>query len=191
MSRALALLPVRSPSLSLSNEAICRAAALLAVAAMAGWLAVLGRPLGPEGALRWWNGDLSIAHNSQHLNDGYSLLHLSFGALIYLLVRRFNPGLERPRLGLAVVLSAVTWEAIENLPSVIAMFNPDGQAASYAGDSIVNALGDVAFALVGLAAARRMSLVGVAAMLIGIELACAWLIGDGLIWGSLRLTELA
>ena len=162
----------------------------MSVAVLACWLWLLGRPLAPP-ELRLWSGDLSAAGNSQHLSDGYSLLHLSFGALIAALMRRFNPGLGGGRLALTVVLSAAVWEAVENLPVMVAMFNAPAGAASYRGDSIVNALGDIACACAGFLLARRLSWHGIAAMLVGIELACAFLIGDGLAWGTLRLLRLA
>ena len=165
-------------------------AALLSVAVLACWLGLLGRPLAPPGGLRLWAGDLGTG-NSQQLSDGYSLLHLSFGALIAALMRRFNPRLGGGRLALTVVLSAVVWEAVENLPPIIALFSAPAGAASYHGDSIANSLGDVAFAGVGFVIARKLSWRGLAALLTGIELACALLIGDGLVWGSLRLAGLA
>jgi hypothetical protein len=126
-------------------------------------------------------------HNSQHLADGYSLLHISFGALIYKLVRRFNPDLRGAYLALTAVASAALWEAIENLPPLIAAFNSPGFAQTYQGDSIVNALGDVAFVGAGFALALRLAPTAIWAGVLGIELACAALINDGLVWGSARL----
>jgi len=155
------------------------------------WLTLLGRPVVPAAGLRLWSGGVEAASNSQHVSDTYSLLHLSFGALIAALMRRFNPRLGGGRLALTVVLSAVMWEAIENLPPVIALFSSPAGGASYHGDSIVNSLVDVAFAAAGFALARRLTWLGIALMLVGIELACALLIGDGLVWGSLRLAGLA
>lgn len=154
---------------------------------MIAWLALLGRPLGPEGPLRLWNSDLGPAHNSQHLADGYSLLHLSFGALVWALLRRFNPALGGARLALTIAISAATWEAIENLPPVIAMFNQPGMSASYQGDSIVNALSDAAFASAGFVAAMRLPWPAIWGGIGAIELACAALVGDGLLWGSARM----
>ncbi|MCW3797097.1 DUF2585 family protein [Sphingomonas sp. BN140010] len=165
-------------------------AALLSVAVLACWLGLLGRPLAPPSGLRLWSGDLARG-NSQQLSDGYSLLHLSFGALIAALMRRYNPRLGGGRLALTVVLSAVVWEAVENLPPVITLFSAPAGAASYHGDSIVNSLGDVVFAGAGFVLARQLSWRGIVALLVGIELACALLIGDGLLWGSLRLAGLA
>jgi hypothetical protein len=126
-------------------------------------------------------------HNSQHVADGYSLLHISFGALVHKFVRRFNSGLTGAHLALTAVGSAAVWEAIENLPPLIAAFNAPGFAQIYQGDSIVNALGDVAFVGAGFALARRLAPTGIWAGVLGIELACAALINDGLVWGSTRL----
>jgi hypothetical protein len=190
MSRA-AVLPLPSatfdrPRRSPDADARFWTAAVLSVAVLAGWLGLLGRPFAPPG-VQLWSGDLSAASNSQHLADGYSLLHLSFGALIAALMRRFNARLGGGRLALTVVLSAAVWEAVENLPVVVALFNAPAGAASYQGDSIVNSLGDIGCACAGFLLARRLGWRGIGAMLLGIELACAFLIRDGLVWGSLRL----
>jgi hypothetical protein len=190
-----AVLPFSSATLGSSRpspevEVRFWVAAALSVAVLACWLGLLGRPFAPPG-LRLWSGDLSAAANSQHLGDGYSLLHLSFGALIAALMQRFNPRLDGGRLALTVVLSAVVWEAVENLPVVVAMFNGPASAGTYRGDSIINSMADIGLAGAGFLVGRRLSWRGIAAMLAAIELACAVLIGDGLVWGSLRLARLA
>ncbi|MDQ3078741.1 MAG: DUF2585 family protein [Pseudomonadota bacterium] len=161
-----------------------------AILVLVGWLALLGRPWLPGQPLRLWNGDFRLIHNSQHLADGYSLLHLSFGALIFALTHQFNPALDRGRLALTIVASAVTWEALENLPSVIALFNPPVGHPSYGGDSIINALGDVIFAGTGFALAMQISRRMLWLMILGIEFASAALIRDGLVWGTMRLIGL-
>lgn len=164
--------------------------AIAAIGGMTGWLALLGRPWWPEGPLRLWNGDLSLAHDSQHLADGYSLLHVSFGALIWALLHRLNPSLSGARRALAVAASAAFWEAIENLPAVVALFNSPSSGPTYGGDSIVNSLGDAAFACAGFALAMKLSRRGLWLLIAAIELACAMLISDGLLWGVLRLAKL-
>jgi len=166
-------------------------AAALSVAVLVACLTLLGRPWGPPAGLRPWSGDLGASANSQHFSDGYSLLHLSFGALIAIVMRRFNPTLGGGRLGLTVVLSAVVWEVMENLPPVVALFNSAGEGGIYRGDSIANSLGDLLFATIGFLGARRLSGWLIAALLVAIELACALLIADGLLWGSLRLAGVA
>lgn len=192
MSQIAVAFPSQPPQLSpphgrLTADSWSWLLAIGLLAAMIGWLALLGRPWGPEGALRWWNSDLGLVHNSQHLADGYSLLHLSFGALICALVRRFNPRLSGARLALTLVASAAVWEGMENLPAVVALFNPPGVAASYGGDSIVNALGDVAFAGAGFALAMRAPWWTLWAGIAMIEMVCAVLVKDGLVWGAARL----
>lgn len=180
----------RSGDRLLGREAHLWLLAVAAIGAMTAWLALLQRPWLPEGHLRLWNWDLSLANNSQHLADGYSLLHISFGALIWAILRRFNPTLSRARLTLTVAASAASWEAIENLPAVVALFNPPASEPSYGGDSIVNALGDAAFACAGFSLAKNLSGNELWLLIAAIELACAVLIGDGLLWGSAQLTGL-
>ncbi|HEX8401524.1 MAG TPA: DUF2585 family protein [Allosphingosinicella sp.] len=160
------------------------AAAAGLVAVLLIWLTALNRPLlCPCGAVRFWAPD----HDSQHLSDWYSLLHISFGFGLALLVNHVQPAWPLPRKGLVVLASSALWEGIENLPVVIARFNTPGAPGSYGGDTIVNALGDTIFVLGGFLLATRVrpGIVVVAALLI--EAAVWFAIRDGLLVGTLRL----
>jgi hypothetical protein len=133
-----------------------------------------------------WNSELTLQHNSQHVADAYSLLHLSIGSFIYMLTQHFNQTLRWTHWAVVGLASAAAWEAVENLPALIALFNPPGLEV-YHGDSILNALGDVVFVCAGLALATRLRPGALWAAIAGIELACAVLIQDSILWGTVRI----
>lgn len=137
---------------------------LLANAAVVLWLWTLGRSLLPlERPLQWFSLGAGPQHNSQHLADIYSLVHAAAGAGLHLFLG--SAWSFRPlwlRLLLAVASSSV-WEMVENTPWVIALFNNLQGPDTYPGDSIVNALSDTAFVVLGFLASRLMPVWAVAA----------------------------
>ena len=147
------------------------------------WLQALGRPvLCSCGILRLWGPH----HDSQHLSDWYSLLHLSFGLALYVLIARFQPRWPMSLQAVVALFGSVTWEAVENLPAVIAMFNAGG-SQDYSGDTILNALGDTAFVLAGCLLAARLSTRAIVSVAAAIE-ATTWLaINDSIVVGAARL----
>lgn len=160
------------------------AVALLSLAALVVWLLALGRPLICDcGTVRLW----APGDDSQHFSDWYSWLHLSFGLGLFLLVTHFQPRWPlAPKLFIAVI-GSVAWEAIENLPGVIALFNPPGEQGSYRGDTVLNALGDTGFVLAGAALAARLSTRAIVLLAVLIEVAVWLAIRDGLVVGSAKL----
>ena len=103
-----------------------------------------------------WAGDIWSGHNSQHLLDPYSLSHLLHGLLFYALLRplagRSSWG---TRLVLATALEAA-WELAENSQAVIGRYRSVTLALGYAGDSLLNSLGDISSCGVGFLLASRL-----------------------------------
>lgn len=156
-------------------------------------LRAMGRPTGCAcGADLLWQGAMDPARNSRHLADPYSLLHLGFGIAVFLVLAAMRPHWRRRDLILLVVVSSAIWEAVENLPAVIALFGTRaGDPRAYAGDSLLNSLGDTGFALLGGLVATllpvRLAIAVIALIEIGVTLA----IRDGYVAGLLRATGLA
>jgi hypothetical protein len=150
------------------------------------WLMLLGRDATcPCGDVRFWQGMPTPTDTSQQFADWYSLIHGVFGMALFLAIIWIKP---RWSLGTALVAGmggSAVWEAVENMPVVIAIFHqsPD----SYAGDSILNAFGDMVFVVVGFFLAERLPLALTAALAVAAEITVAVVMGDGLILGSLRL----
>jgi hypothetical protein len=136
-------------------------AAWLAVAAVVAAAAVVLRLEGRLwlcacGRLLPWVGDAWSADTSQHLFDPYSFTHVlhgfAFCGLLALLAPRAG---WRWRLVLAVALEAA-WEVVENTEYVVNRYREATAALGYAGDTVVNSLGDVAACAIGFLVARRL-----------------------------------
>lgn len=187
-----------TPSHSIRCPLLSRLAAWPAVAACLGillvngavvlWLSFLGRGFLPaSGPLQLWNGSTLPSDNSQHLMDGYSLLHAMSGAGLWFVAKALWP--EQPvRVRLLLVLaSSGVWEAVENTPWVIALFNDPLRPDAYHGDSIVNALSDSAFVGLGFLAARSLPPWTIVTLAVLIEVGLVVLIRDGFVLGTARL----
>lgn len=152
------------------------------------WLLALGRKVyPPSGVLMFWSGDLGPGGNSQHLSDWYSFLHVSFGIALFLAVDAMKPGWHLTSKLAATVAGSGVWEAVENTPFVISLFVDPNLPGAYHGDSVVNSLGDMGFAIGGFLLASvlpvRVSLIVIAV----IEVVVGVSIGDGLVLGGLRV----
>ena len=103
-----------------------------------------------------WVGDICSSNNSQQLFDPYSFTHILHGFLLFwitsLLFRRLAPEWQ---ISLAL-LSEALWEVFENTEFVINRYRTETAALGYAGDTVVNSLGDLLCALVGMMIARQL-----------------------------------
>jgi hypothetical protein len=150
------------------------------------WLVMLGHEATCAcGDVRFWQGMPTPTDNSQQFSDWYSLIHSVFGMALFLAITRVKPSWSLGTVLVAAMGGSAIWEAIENTPAVIAIFHqsPD----SYAGDSILNAFGDMVFVVVGFFLAERLPMAVTAALAVAAEITVAAVMGDGLILGALRL----
>jgi len=123
------------------------------------------------GRLTPWSGDIHSEHNSQHLVDPYSFTHVEHGLLLYALLRPFarwlGPG---RRLILAVAFEAL-WEILENSPAVIERYRQATISLGYAGDTVINSLGDIAACAFGFLLAKRLPVRWSVAFVLAVEAA--------------------
>jgi hypothetical protein len=118
------------------------------------------------GRVLLWFGDAWASGTSQHLLDPYSFTHMLHGFLlcwlILWLLPRWRGGWQ---LWLAMTIEC-GWELLENSTFVIQRYRTQTAALGYAGDSIVNSVGDVLICGLGFLLARKLgfrrSLVGFA-----------------------------
>ncbi|WP_263786187.1 DUF2585 domain-containing protein [Salinibacter grassmerensis] len=158
-------------------------------------LSLLGRTLwGAGGSLMFWTGDIHGPLNSQCLADPFTLVHFTHGLVLFLSLswaaQKRSP---TTRFGAAYALEAI-WEIAENTTFAIEAFRRQGMQQGYYGDSILNAVGDLVTAGIGVGVATILAartswkvVVGLIAMLEVL----AWLwIREGvfLILGRLLLT---
>ena len=164
----------------------------LAIGAIFGLAAVALRLEGHRfwcrcGRLTLWSGDIHSAHNSQHLVDPYSFTHVEHGLLLYAMLRPFarwlGPG---GRLILAVAIEGI-WEVVENSAAVIERYRQATIALGYAGDSVVNSMGDIAACTLGLLLAQRLPVRWSVALLATVELVLLAIYRDNLTLNVLML----
>lgn len=161
---------------------------LLVNGAVVLWLMLLGRSFLPQGVpMDWWNPSVLSAHNSQHLTDPYSALHAISGAALFFVACAVRPAWPLHRRLLLAIACSGLWEAVENTPWVIALFNDPEGAAIYSGDSIVNALSDTGFVALGFLAAHSLPRWIIVAGGVGAEICVALMIHDGFVLGTARL----
>jgi hypothetical protein len=121
------------------------------------------------GRLTPWSGDIFSSHNSQHLLDPYTFTHMEHGVLIYaalwLCARRLRPA---SRFMIAVGVEAL-WEVLENSPAVIERYRQATISLGYAGDTVINSLGDIAACALGFYLAQRLPVRWSVGLLIAVE----------------------
>jgi len=156
--------------------------AFVAVIVLTGGLELgMGRSLlGPDGRFGLWEGNIWSSACSQRLVDPYSLSHIVHGMLFYCalwLVARQLPA--RQRFLVAVLLEA-GWEILENSPFIVNRYRQVTIALGYDGDSVLNSLSDVVMMSLGFLLAFRLRPWITVAMLIAMEVGCAFWIRDNL-----------
>ncbi|MDR4308485.1 DUF2585 domain-containing protein [Chelatococcus sambhunathii] len=167
------------------SAAVWGAAALAAMAGFAAILLAMGRDaICPCGSVELWHGAANDGGTSQHISDWYSLSHVIHGFLFYGAAhligrwRRASVG-----FGLALVVAILVeggWELVENSPVIIDRYRETTASDSYAGDSVLNSLADIAFMVLGFLAARVAPVWLIVAAAIAMELVALWVIRDNL-----------
>jgi hypothetical protein len=144
------------------------------------------RPWWCKYGVGFWSG-VATHCTSQHFLDPYALTHVLHGVLFYWLLRPFAERVALPWRLLAAFALEIAWEILENSPWVIARYRQDTAAFDYTGDSILNALGDLAACAAGIAFAARMPWKASLAFFIIAELLLAATIRDNLTLNVLML----
>ena len=110
------------------------------------------------GHLAVWVSDWCSSNTSQQLLDPYSFTHILHGFLFFWLIALLFKRKPRAWQLLLAMLLESAWEVFENTSFVINKYRTETAALGYTGDTIVNSLGDLACALLGLVIARRLGL---------------------------------
>ncbi len=121
-------------------------------------LALMGRVWWCQAGDLWpWSWNVWSQHNSQHLVDPYSLSHLQHGIGLYLVLTALaGRHLTRPSRALCVATVEAVWELVENTNWMIERYRATTMSLGYAGDSILNSLGDYGTCLIGVWLAQRL-----------------------------------
>jgi hypothetical protein len=161
----------------------------LAIVAVVAWVHFrMGRaPLCPCG-FKLWHGGRGDAGVSQHLADWYAFSHILHGFIFYWLLTVLSRGRlsVAARLLIAVLIEGA-WELLENSPFVIERYRAHTIARTYAGDSIVNSVGDMLAMVTGFLLAARLPAWVTVFLGVAIEAGLLWVIRDNLILNILML----
>ena len=134
----------------------------------------------PCGYVAFWYGDINSPGNSQHLFDPYTFTHVIHGFLFIALVQLLRPQWADPwKIAGALSLEAL-WEVIENSAYIIQRYRSQTVSLGYAGDSIVNSLGDLIACAVGVLIARRLGVARTIAVAVAIEIVLLIVVRDNL-----------
>jgi hypothetical protein len=79
---------------------------------------------------------------SQHLLDPYSLSHGLHGVLLFFALAPLAKWMPLERRWVLAIAIEVGWEVLENSPIIIERYRNGTASLDYAGDSILNSLGD-------------------------------------------------
>ncbi|MFD2238347.1 DUF2585 family protein [Aureimonas populi] len=184
--------PFLTERTSLADTPAGRIAIAVAIlAALVLWLLAAGRPAAcPCGTVRLFVADAASPQTSQQVADWYSALHIVFGLALWLWLDTIRPHWPVGRRLLVAFASAAIWEAVENLPFIIAVFGNAPGAPPYAGDSILNAVADTLFVVLGFLIGRALPGWAMLTLALGLE-ALVWsMANDGYALGALRVLGL-
>jgi hypothetical protein len=136
-----------------------------------------------------WVGEICSSNNSQQLLDPYSFTHILHGFLLFwiitLLFRRMGPEWQ---ISLALVCEA-GWEVFENTPYVIDRYRTETAALGYQGDTVLNSLGDLMCAFIGILIARQLGFRRSVIVFLILEIILIYTIHDSLLLEILMLVR--
>jgi hypothetical protein len=140
------------------------------------------------GTVKWWAGDIwSNTDNSQHLLDPYSFAHIEHGLLFYWLVVWVLPRLRVAWRFVTALTIEAGWEMIENSSVLIRRYNETTISKDYAGDTVINSLGDLAMCSLGFWLAHFLGFGRTLVLVIAIEVVMILWIRDSMLLNIIML----
>jgi hypothetical protein len=110
------------------------------------------------GYVKLWHGVVRSSENSQHLTDWYTFTHFIHGFGFYAVFARIWRRRSVSTRFLAATAAEAIWEVFENTSFVIERYRAETISLDYYGDSVLNALGDLAASSIGFVFAARAPL---------------------------------
>lgn len=165
------------------------AAALAITAVAAGILLWMGRiPYCSCGYIKFWHNHANDAETSQHFADWYTYSHVLHGVIFYwILWAIFRGRLSvAARLVIAMLMEAA-WEIFENTGLIIERYRTQTVSRDYAGDSVINSVGDMLATLFGFLVTARLPVWLTVVLLIATEITMLVLLRDNLILNIIML----
>jgi len=133
------------------------------------------------GYIRFWVGDVSSSENSQQIADWYSFSHIIHGFILYAVTRWIGRrrGWSLGWCFVVAVLVEVSWEVLENSPIIINRYRQT-MSLDYTGDSVLNSMSDILFAVVGFALAAKLPAWLTISLIVLMEVGVGYAIRDNL-----------
>lgn len=155
---------------------------------IAGTLSLWGQPtICTCGEIKLWVGSIFDGGNSQHIADWYTLSHILHGVLIAILGRWFAPRLSFAALFFIACLTGIAWEIVEHTEWVLGAFRSTTINQGYTGDSVLNAVADYIWMILGFLTAYALRTVSVIGLVAALELSAAFIARDSLALSTLML----
>lgn len=162
-----------------SKQALFAFGGIIFLASLWGW--TFGRPfLGPDGQFGFWSGDIWSSSCSQRVADPYSFSHIIHGFVFYYLLWLVAGNLSLGKRFLIAGLVETAWELLENSSIVINRYREGTAAIGYTGDSLLNSASDIAMMGIGFLLAARIPVWLSVALILLMEIGCAFWIRDNL-----------
>lgn len=145
-----------------------------------------------QGDWAFWISDVWTPHCSQHWADPYTVTHMSHGLIFWTVLYFWGKWVPRwsvParwRLSVSVGIAAA-WEVVENTPMVIDRYRTVTMSLDYMGDSIANAVGDVAACMLGFVIAKWAGWKWAMAIFVATEIVLLFVMRDNLTLNVLML----
>jgi uncharacterized membrane protein YjdF len=134
-----------------------------------------------------WVGDAWSQQTSQQLFDPYTFTHVLHGLIFCGLLAYLLPRVSWSWRFCLCVACEAAWELVENTDIVIARYREATAALGYAGDTVVNSLGDITACAAGFLLARRLGALRSVLLFAATELVLLVWIRDSLVLNIILL----
>jgi hypothetical protein len=160
---------------------------LIVTAAAELWMGRL--PLGPDGRLGLWEGDIWSSEQSQRFADPYTFSHTIHGMLFYAILWMVARQLPVRSRFIGALMLEGAWEILENSPIIINRYREVTISLGYVGDSVFNSLSDIVFAGLGFLFAWRARLWVTVLVILAMEAGTALWVRDNLTLNIIMLVH--
>ena len=141
------------------------------------------------GDIQLWVGSIWSSGNSQHIADWYTLSHIAHGVLIVLIGRLIFPKISFNQLFAVAITTGTAWEIVEHTDWVLNQFRDTTVNQGYTGDSVLNAVADYVFMMIGFLVAWMLPSLINLLLIVVLELTAALIARDSLFLEAVMLVH--
>jgi len=183
----------RTHSMDRSGFLLWALVAAFIIAICVSILFAMGRAPFPEGGAQFWYGVRGGPGQSKHFTDVYTFTHVVHGPVYFFLLWVIFKKVLKLTLpaGLLFVIAVgieAAWEVFENSDFVISRYRQNRVYRDYAGDTIINSVGDMLAMAAGyLFTMRFQGILPALGLVVALEIGLYALAGDNFTISFLRL----